>query len=66
MVAEAAQRYGGIDVLVNNAGVLQLRAADPRAALEEYRRVVEINQFGTFLGMHTVIPPCCGGVAARS
>jgi 3alpha(or 20beta)-hydroxysteroid dehydrogenase len=46
---------GRIDVLVNNAGILQqstLTATSP----EMWDRIVAVNQTGTYLGMHTVAP----------
>ncbi len=55
IVDAAVGRFGRIDVLVNNAGVF---AVIPmlETSLEEYRRVVDINQVGTFLGMKAVAP----------
>ena len=54
-VAHAVALHGGIDVLVNNAGIYAqttLIGGD----LEEYRRVIEVNQVGVFLGMREVAP----------
>ena len=54
-VAHAIDLHGGIDVLVNNAGIYvetSLLGGD----LEEYRRVIEVNQIGVFLGMREVAP----------
>ncbi|MHB8694914.1 MAG: SDR family NAD(P)-dependent oxidoreductase [Solirubrobacteraceae bacterium] len=47
--------YGSLDVLVNNAGV---GSPSPIAStsLEHYRRIVEVNQTGTFLGMSACAP----------
>jgi 3alpha(or 20beta)-hydroxysteroid dehydrogenase len=54
-VDEAVQAFGGVHVLVNNAGVLHFSAVED-TALADYERVVRVNQFGCFLGMRAVIP----------
>lgn len=51
----AVSRWGGVDVLVNNAGVTSpsgLEDADDA----EFDRLVAINQKGTWLGMRAVAP----------
>jgi 3alpha(or 20beta)-hydroxysteroid dehydrogenase len=54
-VATAERFFGPVSILVNNAGVL---AIDPIESMTEeaYRRVIDVNQVGTFLGMQAVIP----------
>ncbi|MEU3607587.1 SDR family NAD(P)-dependent oxidoreductase [Streptomyces sp. NPDC035033] len=54
-VAAAKARFGRIDGLVNNAGVLRFNAllATP---LEEFRAIVSVNQTGCFLGIKAVAP----------
>jgi 3alpha(or 20beta)-hydroxysteroid dehydrogenase len=47
--------FGGLDVLVNNAGVASL-APIVGTTTAEYLRVVGVNQLGVFLGMRTAIP----------
>jgi 3alpha(or 20beta)-hydroxysteroid dehydrogenase len=55
-VAEAESRFGKLNVLVNNAGVLEMGTLTHETTLEAYMRVVEINQIGPFLGMRAAIP----------
>jgi NAD(P)-dependent dehydrogenase (short-subunit alcohol dehydrogenase family) len=45
---EAVSRFGGTDVLVNNAGVSLLRPAEA-TSVEDWRRVLDINLTGPFL-----------------
>jgi 3alpha(or 20beta)-hydroxysteroid dehydrogenase len=54
-VAAARERFGRIDVLVNNAGILHI-APIATIALEDYMRVIAVNQVGCLLGMRAVIP----------
>lgn len=55
VVRGALDRWGRIDILVNNAGVwLDKGLLD--TSIQEYARVVAINQIGVFLGMSAVAP----------
>jgi len=47
---------GRIDVLVNNAAVLHL-APIWQTSVDDYLRVVRVNELGTFLGVKSVIEP---------
>ena len=55
-VTEAETRYGKLNVLINNAGVLVMGPLTHDVTLDEYMRVIEVNQVGVFLGMRTAIP----------
>jgi 3alpha(or 20beta)-hydroxysteroid dehydrogenase len=55
LVDLALARFGRIDVLVNNAGVWLAKGL-LETTPEEFRRVVEVNQTGVFLGMAAVAP----------
>jgi 3alpha(or 20beta)-hydroxysteroid dehydrogenase len=54
-VDEAESRFGPIDVLVNNAGVLSFGAID-QIELAEFQRVLQVNLQGVFLGIKSVVP----------
>jgi 3alpha(or 20beta)-hydroxysteroid dehydrogenase len=47
-------RFGHLDVLVNNAGTAE-GAPLWETSLDSYRRVIEVNQVGVFLGMRAVV-----------
>lgn len=55
VVAEAERAFGPVSVLVNNAGISGFYPVADYPE-DEYRRVIDINQVGVFLGMKTVIP----------
>ena len=55
VVSQTVEQYGGVDVLVNNAGIW-LATPLLETSVEDYRRVIEINQVGVFLGMRAVAP----------
>lgn len=54
-VKEIIGKYGKIDGLVNNAGMLTRKPFSETSA-EEYLQLIQVNQLGTFLGMQSVIP----------
>jgi 3alpha(or 20beta)-hydroxysteroid dehydrogenase len=49
------EAHGRIDVLMNNAGVF-LAAPLADTTLEDFRRVIDVNLIGVFLGMRTLAP----------
>lgn len=54
-VVWALETHGRIDVLLNNAGIF-LAAPLADTSLEEFRRVIDVNVVGVFLGMRAVAP----------
>ena len=56
VVREAEAKFGPVTVLVNNAGVLGPLSNGVDLSLEDYERVIAINQHGVLYGMRAVIP----------
>ncbi|MBA3471987.1 MAG: SDR family oxidoreductase [Rubrobacter sp.] len=56
LVNESVRRFGGIDVLVNNAGVLGPRVPIEEYPEDEWRKVLDANLTAPFLLIRTVIP----------
>ena len=55
VVASTVDRYGRIDVLANNAGIIKYEAVED-LTVQDWNEVVAVNQTGTWLGMRAVIP----------
>ncbi|MHB8234676.1 MAG: SDR family NAD(P)-dependent oxidoreductase, partial [Solirubrobacteraceae bacterium] len=53
VVEWALEAHGRVDVLLNNAGVF-LAAPIAETSIEDFRRVMDVNVLGTFLGMRAV------------
>ncbi|SNY75208.1 3alpha(or 20beta)-hydroxysteroid dehydrogenase [Nocardia amikacinitolerans] len=55
VISVAEQAFGPVAGLVNNAGIVHV---DPIEKLAEadYRKVIDVNQVGVFLGMKAVVP----------
>ena len=55
VISATQAHFGTINVLVNNAGITQSKSI-LETSLDDYRRILEINQVSVFLGMKAVIP----------
>ncbi len=61
-VAEAVRRFGGLDGLVNNAGIVAVtRAPASEIPGEEWDRVMDVNAKGTWLMTRAAIGAMSGG-----
>lgn len=56
VIAEAESVFGGVHVLVNNAGIGGLPVTLTDTDFDSWRRVLAVNLDGTFLGIKTVAP----------
>lgn len=55
VVSKTEEHFGPINILVNNAGIV-IQEPLESLSLENYKKVIDINQVGVFLGMKSVIP----------
>jgi 3alpha(or 20beta)-hydroxysteroid dehydrogenase len=55
-VATALSEFDGIDVLVNNAGIINIGTIEDYA-LSEWQRILDVNLTGVFLGIRAVVKP---------
>ena len=55
-IAAATSRFGGLHVLVNNAGIGGVSSLVEETSLADWERVMAINSTGVFLGTKTAIP----------
>ncbi|WP_416964917.1 glucose 1-dehydrogenase [Streptomyces sp. Agncl-13] len=56
VVATAVERFGGVDVLVNNAGIMDRMSALADVADAEWERVIRVNLTAPFLLTRAVLP----------
>ncbi|KNE80926.1 MULTISPECIES: glucose 1-dehydrogenase [Streptomyces] len=54
-VAVAEEAYGPVSVLVNNAGIVDFGTVGEQSP-EAFRRVLDVNLYGAWLGLHTAVP----------
>lgn len=55
-VETATATFGALHVLVNNAGILRHKAIE-EMSIDEFRRIIDVNLLGQWLGIKSVIAP---------
>jgi NAD(P)-dependent dehydrogenase (short-subunit alcohol dehydrogenase family) len=56
MIKSTVERYGRIDILMNNAGIDGEQAITGDSSLENWRQVMSINMDAVYYGMKYVLP----------
>jgi NAD(P)-dependent dehydrogenase (short-subunit alcohol dehydrogenase family) len=56
MLETATQKFGGLDILYNNAGIAVGLPGYPTAEIKRWRRVIEIDLVAVILGCHLAAP----------
>jgi len=56
MFATVRDQFGGLDILINNAGISQSAALVEETSIELWREIIDINLTGTFLCSRAAIP----------
>lgn len=56
VIADTVKQFGGLNILVNNAGIGSLHVRPENADLDQWRRVQSVNLEGTFLGCKHALP----------
>jgi NAD(P)-dependent dehydrogenase (short-subunit alcohol dehydrogenase family) len=56
MLDTATQKFGGLDILYNNAGIAVGLPGYPTAEIKRWRRVIEIDLVAVILGCHLAAP----------
>jgi NAD(P)-dependent dehydrogenase (short-subunit alcohol dehydrogenase family) len=58
VVTQVKQRFDGLDVLVNNAGIAILRPL-AEMTMDEYRKQMDVNMTSVFIGTQACLPLLC-------
>lgn len=56
VVKETEEKFGPVNVLVNNAGIIGPTAPINEIEIEDYLKTIEVNQTSVFYGMKAAIP----------
>jgi 3-oxoacyl-[acyl-carrier protein] reductase len=56
MLDEAARLFGGVDILINNAGIGIIGKTVEEMSAEEFEQTLQTNLFGVFYACHHAIP----------
>lgn len=55
VVDEAEQKFGAVNALFNNAGIVTFSSVTD-CKPEDFKRIIDINLYGVFLGIHSTAP----------
>ena len=57
VVNATVEKFGKLNVLINNAGIITPVAEVQETSLATFQKVTDVNQIGVFLGMREVVEP---------
>lgn len=57
VVQATVDKFGKLNVLINNAGIITPTKEIGDTSLDDYMKVINVNQIGVFLGMREVVAP---------
>lgn len=57
VVQATVDKFGKLNVLINNAGIITPTKEIGDTSLDDYMKVINVNQVGVFLGMREVVAP---------
>ena len=57
VVQATVDKFGKLNVLINNAGIITTVKEVGDTSLDDYMKVINVNQVGVFLGMREVVGP---------
>jgi len=55
LARQIEQRFGLLDILINNAGIVLIASVE-NTTLDQFRKVLDVNAGGVFLGCKTMLP----------
>lgn len=56
VIEQTVEKFGGIDILYNNAGIVQQERPFEEMTTEEFKKIMDINLFGPYYGSKYALP----------
>ncbi len=56
IVEAATERFGGVDILINNAGICLIPQTFEETPDDQFQKVIDVNMWGPFYGIRAFLP----------